>query len=110
MESQAERDPYEFGILQLPADSFGRQILPELPGGAGNLLRYCYSGIADRKAEIPQTSNRKIMRSDKNKIVLNCLGKLAEVESHRHGHEQYGRGKKDRNKLQIGENKDQSSK
>ena len=71
MESQAERDPYELGFFQLPTDPSGWQILPELPGGAGNLLRYCYSCIADRKAEIPQTSNRKIMRSDKNKIVSN---------------------------------------
>ena len=52
MESQAERDPYELGFFQLPTDPSGWQILPELSGGAGNLLRYCYSCIVDRKAEI----------------------------------------------------------
>ena len=52
LESQAERDPDEYGICELPADPSGRQILPELSGGAGNLLRYCYSCIVDRKAEI----------------------------------------------------------
>jgi len=71
--TSAERNPDEYRVCELQADTSGRQVLYELSGSTSHLHYDYHSGAAGRAAAIPQAAGGKIARAGQLGLQYNIL-------------------------------------